>query len=96
MCIMTESGDALVIRTISDFDEWYASVVKSDKRAAAKIDRAITQMRFGNLSSNVKSVGGGVFQRTIDYGPGYRIYFSKDGLHLIILLGGSTKALAGC
>jgi putative addiction module killer protein len=32
-----------------------------------------------------------VFERTIDAGPGYRIYFGKDGDHLIILVGGSTK-----
>ena len=41
--------------------------------------------------SNVKGVGGGVIERKIDFGPGYRIYFGKDGDTVVILLGGSTK-----
>ena len=47
-------------------------------------------MALGNLS-NVKSVGAGVFERVIDFGPGYRVYFGKDGDRLVILLGGGTK-----
>ena len=44
----------------------------------------------GNLSG-IKGVGGGVFEHRIDFGPGYRIYFGKDGDALVILLGGGTK-----
>jgi putative addiction module killer protein len=44
----------------------------------------------GNLSKT-KSVGSGVFEYKIDFGPGYRIYFGRDGDTLIILLGGGTK-----
>ena len=47
-------------------------------------------MEHGNLS-NTKSLGGGVIESKIDFGPGYRVYFGKDGKHLIILLGGGTK-----
>ena len=47
-------------------------------------------MKNGNFS-NVESVGNGVSERRIDFGPGYRIYFAKDGDNLIILLGGGTK-----
>ena len=47
-------------------------------------------MEQGNLSS-VKGVGEGIFERRIDFGPGYRIYFGRDGDALIILLGGGTK-----
>lgn len=39
----------------------------------------------------MKGVGTGVFEHKIDAGPGYRIYFGKDGDHLAILRGGSTK-----
>jgi putative addiction module killer protein len=47
-------------------------------------------MEQGNLS-NVKGVGGGVFEYKIDFGPGYRIYFGKDGDRLVILVGGGSK-----
>jgi len=39
----------------------------------------------------VKSVGSGVHECRIDFGPGYRVYFGKDGERLVILLGGGTK-----
>ena len=47
-------------------------------------------MEAGNLA-NVKGVGEGVLERTILWGPGYRIYFGRDGEALVILLGGGTK-----
>ena len=58
--------------------------------AAAKVAAALYQLAAGNFS-NIKGVGGGVFERKIDFGPGYRIYFGKDGPNVVILLGGSTK-----
>jgi putative addiction module killer protein len=39
----------------------------------------------------VRGVGAGVFEYRIDFGPGYRIYFGKDGPDIVILLGGGTK-----
>jgi putative addiction module killer protein len=45
---------------------------------------------LGNFS-NVKSVGNGVYEYKMDFGPGYRIYFGQDRKELIILLGGGTK-----
>ena len=60
-------------------------------QAAAKVSTALVRMERGNLS-NAKSVGGGVFEYRINFGPGYRIYFGKDGETLIILLGGGTKS----
>jgi putative addiction module killer protein len=47
-------------------------------------------MGLGNFS-NVKGVGAGVFECKINFGPGYRIYFGKDGEEIVILLGGGTK-----
>lgn len=59
-------------------------------RAAAKVATALVRMEQGNLS-NAKGVGAGVSEYRIEFGPGYRVYFGKDGNTLIILLGGGTK-----
>jgi putative addiction module killer protein len=58
--------------------------------AHAKVQTAIARMELGNLS-NVRPVGSGVSEYRIDFGPGYRIYFGRDGHTLIILLAGGTK-----
>ena len=51
---------------------------------------ALYRLALGNFS-NVKGVGGGVFECRIDFGPGYRAYFGKDGDRIVILLRGGTK-----
>jgi putative addiction module killer protein len=51
-------------------------------------------MAQGNFS-NAKSVGAGVSEYRIDFGPGYRVYFGKDGDTLVILLGGGIKKRQG-
>ena len=58
--------------------------------AAAKITVALSRIERGALS-NAKTVGDGVSEFKIDFGPGYRVYFGMDGLALVILLGGGTK-----
>jgi putative addiction module killer protein len=58
--------------------------------AHAKVETAIARMETGNLS-NVRPVGSGVAEYRIDFGPGYRIYFGRDGDALIIVLAGGTK-----
>lgn len=72
---------------ISPWAAWFDAL---DADAAAKVSIALYRLSEGNFS-NVKGVGGGVFERVIDWGPGYRIYFGKDGENLIILLSGSAK-----
>jgi putative addiction module killer protein len=52
---------------------------------------ALARIEQGNLS-NVKGVGAGVLEFRIDFGPGYRVYFGRDGEILVILLGGGTKS----
>jgi putative addiction module killer protein len=54
------------------------------------VNTALARIRLGNLS-NVEPVGEGVLEFKIDFGPGYRIYFGRDGDDLIILLGGGLK-----
>jgi putative addiction module killer protein len=62
--------------------------------AAAKVTIALTRMEQGNLS-NAKAVGAGVLEYRISFGPGYRIYFARDGESLIILLCGGAKKRQG-
>lgn len=71
----------------SPYAKWFNSL---NAQAAAKVAMAITRMAQGNLS-NAKSVGAGLQEYRIDFGPGYRIYFGRDGDRLVILLGGGTK-----
>jgi putative addiction module killer protein len=71
----------------SPFRNWFDRL---DSRAAAKVTTALTRIGMGN-TSNVESVGGGVYERKIDYGPGYRVYCGMDGEELVILVGGGTK-----
>lgn len=58
--------------------------------AAARVVTALIRMEQGNFS-NTKSVGEGVLENRIDFGPGYRIYFGRDGDQIVILLGGGSK-----
>lgn len=71
----------------SPFGYWFGDL---DAIAAARIGVALVRLEQGN-TSNVKGVGGGVFETRLDFGPGYRIYFGKDGDQIVILLGGGTK-----
>jgi putative addiction module killer protein len=68
----------------SPFRKWLDAL---NVQAAAKVATALERIAAGNLS-NVKTVGGGVLEFKIDFGPGYRIYFGRDGDRLVILLAG--------
>lgn len=71
----------------SPFGRWLDTL---DAVAAAKITTALTRLEVGNFST-VKGVGAGVLECRINFGPGYRVYFGKDGDTLIILVAGGTK-----
>jgi putative addiction module killer protein len=71
----------------SPYAVWFNSL---NAEAAAKVTAAFYRLEAGKFS-NVKGVGLGVFERRLDFGPGYRIYFGKDGNLLVVLLGGSSK-----
>ena len=70
----------------SPYAAWFATL---DTMAAAKVSVAAARMEQGNLS-NVEWFRG-IGEYKIDWGPGYRIYLAKDGLKIIILIGGGTK-----
>jgi putative addiction module killer protein len=71
----------------SPFREWFDGL---DSEAARKVTTALYRLSLGNFS-NVKGVGAGVLECRINFGPGYRVYFGKDGERIVMLLGGGTK-----
>jgi putative addiction module killer protein len=71
------------------FDSWLQNL--RDIRARARILARIDRLAQGN-PGDVKPVGEGISEMRIDYGPGYRIYFIKQGLIVAILLCGGDKS----
>ncbi len=72
----------------SPFVDWLENL--KDRQARAKVKVKIDRLRLGNFG-DCRSVGNGVSELKIDFGPGYRIYFRKDGDNLVILLLGGDK-----
>ena len=70
------------------FQKWLDGL--ADQRGRALIDKTVAKVRLGNLGQH-KSVGEGVQEIVVDYGPGYRIYFGEHGATRVILLCASTK-----
>ena len=62
-----------------------------DIRARARIQARIERRAAGN-PGDVKPVGDGVSELRIDYGPGYRVYFTRRGNEVVILLAGGDKS----
>jgi len=71
----------------SPYRDW---LVRLEPATVARVIAAILRMESGSFSA-AKSVGAGVSELRLDFGPGYRIYFGKDGEQLVILLAGGTK-----
>ena len=76
------------VRQTEIFARWLANL--RDGRARARINVRIRRLSIGN-PGDTKSVGGGVSEMRIDYGPGYRVYFVRRGEALVILIAGGDK-----
>ena len=76
------------VRETEIFARWLANL--RDGRARARINARVRRLSIGNLG-DAKSVGGGVLELRIDYGPGYRVYFVRRGEALVILVAGGDK-----
>lgn len=84
---MIEIREFLLDNGNSPFGEWFDNL---DGQAAAKVNTYLVRIENGNTSS-LKSLGEGIYESRINWGPGYRVYLGQDGSQLVILLGGGTK-----
>lgn len=69
------------------FSEWLEGL---DRVVRARVRTRIDRVARGNMG-DTKSVGDGVFELRLDFGPGYRVYFGREGHEVIILLLGGNK-----
>ena len=71
------------------FSEWFENLhdLKTKMRIAARVNRA----RVGNFGE-YKVLDDGVCEMKIDFGPGYRVYYAQEGLHVYLLLVGGDKS----
>lgn len=76
------------LRQTVAFRQWLAGL--ADRRAVEKIAQRLVRLEAG-LMGDVRSVGGRVSELRIDYGPGYRVYFTRRGRASIVLLCGGGK-----
>ncbi len=77
------------ILTTETYDAWFASL--RDRQVQLRIIARLKRVEQGNLG-DTKSVGRGVREMRLDFGPGYRLYFTQRGLEIIVLLCGGDKA----
>ena len=84
---MIEIREYVDSRGRNPFGRWLKGL---DTMAKTRVRTALARMEEGNLS-DVRGVGGGVLEYRMHTGPGYRIYFGRQGDTLIILLGGGTE-----
>jgi putative addiction module killer protein len=77
------------VRKTDIFAKWLDGL--DDTRARARVQARIERLAGGN-PGDVKPVGGGVSELRIDYGPGYRVYFTRAGREIIVLLAGGDKS----
>lgn len=80
------------IRKTETFVTWIDEL--RDLRARARVQARIERLASGNVG-DVKPVGEGVSEMRIDYGPGYRVYFTRQKRELIVLLAGGDKSSQG-
>ena len=78
----------LIVKTLPEFDIWLGSLKDSITRL--RLSRRLDKAQRGNLG-DVKPVGDGVFEMKEYFGPGWRMYYTKRGDTLIVMLGGGDK-----
>src|SRR5947209_16389159 len=78
------------VRQTAEFKNWLHRL--RDRNAYVRIVARIRRMELGN-PGDAKSVGAGVMEMRIDYGPGYRVYYTQRAATIVILLCGGDKRI---
>jgi putative addiction module killer protein len=76
------------IRQTREFSRWFDGL--RDRESQARILIRIRRLSLGNIG-DVASVGGGLLELKVDYGPGYRVYVMRAGSRAFVLLAGGDK-----
>lgn len=82
-------NSVFTILTTAEYDEWFANL--KDRTARMRITSRLTRVEMGNFG-DVEPVGGGISELRLDFGPGYRLYFTRRGIEVVLLLVGGDKS----
>jgi putative addiction module killer protein len=85
---MVYSTRAVEVLKSTTFDAWFSSL--RDREAKVRIGARIDRLALGN-PGDVKSLVSGISELRIDYGPGYRVYFTRRAAIVAVLLCGGDK-----
>ena len=85
---MAKASEITVLET-GDYAAWITQL--KDNRARLIVESRIARLRLGNIG-DAKTVGEGVTELRIDHGPGYRVYFTRIGRVVVVLLCGGDKS----
>jgi len=77
-----------IVKTLPEFDAWLDGL--KDRLTRLRLSRRLDKAQRGNLG-DVKPVGDGLFEMREFFGPGWRMYYVKQGETLIVMLGGGDK-----
>ncbi|NET05362.1 MAG: type II toxin-antitoxin system RelE/ParE family toxin [Symploca sp. SIO2B6] len=77
------------VRQTKQFANWFKGL--RDRRAKVRVQARIDRVELGNFG-DTKSVGNSVYELPIPYGPGYRVYYVRQGTIVVVLLAGGDKS----
>lgn len=81
--------EMMIVKTLPEFDTWLDGL--KDRVTAMRLKTRLRKAMLGNLG-NIKPVGDGVFEMREFFGPGWRMYYVKQGNVIIVMLGGGDKS----
>ena len=79
----------ILIRQTNEFNKWLKNL--KDRTTRARIADRLGRLELGTFG-DYKSLGDGLFEFRIPYGPGHRLYFSRQGDTIVVLLAGGDKS----